>query len=173
MTTHRPRRSIFLLLVLLTGLATPALLLAQSPNPGRDRRNDNDRQQRQRHDEREFMMQVLLYQQLLQQQYAAQYLTTLQAMESWRMANTGQFPPPGRPRPPEAVGAGEAKGLPRSTSAGFRSAPGERELELARLWKQVDAAKARALYDQAVQRAGEGSDVAELARRELKTLPMK
>lgn len=174
MTIHRPGCGVFLLLVMLSGLATPSVLPAQSPNPGRDRRNDNDRQQRQRHDEREFMMQMLLYQQLLQQQYAAQYLAAVQAMETWRMATTGQFPPPGPVRPPEPVGgAGEARGVPRSSAAGFRTAPGERELELARLWKQIDVAKARTLFEQAVQRAGESSEVAELARKELKVLPMK
>jgi hypothetical protein len=171
MTRHRFGIVGSLLLVLASGLALPAALEAQVGRPGRDRRNDNDRQQRQRSEERD-LRQFLFLQQLAQQQYLAQYLATLQAAEYWRMAHTGQFLPP-PPRPAElvpAVGRVNARG---PVPLDFRVAPGERELELGRLWRQVDAEKARDLFEQAARRAGDGSEVAEAARKELKALQPK
>jgi hypothetical protein len=49
----------------------------------------------------------------------------------------------------------------------FLDSPGEKELELARLWSRADPVKAQAYYEQALRLAGPDSEVARVAHREL------
>jgi hypothetical protein len=64
-----------------------------------------------------------------------------------------------------------ANGKNENNPAGaFRDAPGERELELARLWRQVNPEKARALYEEALRRAPAASNVRLQAQAELEEL---
>ncbi len=154
----------------LLALVTAALGGISSVAHGRDDRNDNDRQREQRHDAREQFFFFLAYQQqlLAQQQLLTHQAAAVHYIQHYRnLARSGYLPVGGDARP---IILGDPRARIETYSAPFREAPGERELDLARLYSQVDPNKARAWYNQAVQRAGEGSDVAELAKRELKSL---
>jgi hypothetical protein len=158
---------------LVAGLALLVGLSAAPALDARDRRNDNDRQQRQRHDEREAFWYALTYQQALQYQYMTQQYATLrymQALPYMQAARSGYFvdPPravPGAPAPAVAAPAPVARPL------SFRELPGERELDLGKLYAGTHPEKARVLFEEAIRQAGPASEIAAQARKELMNLP--
>lgn len=164
MTRHR------MLLGVIVGvgvLAAPGGAQGQI-NPGRDRRNDNDRQQRQRHDEREFLRALAFY------HLVGNYMMAQQTAAYYLPAAPARYMPPVYQRyvrQPAARASGNGYGKTNSEpSAVFREAAGERELELGRLWAEKDPATARSFLEKAVQRAAAGSAIAEAARKELEAL---
>jgi hypothetical protein len=154
----RPHICLVMLLVLLAWVCS-------MPASARDR-NDNDRQREQRN-EREELLRLILVRQLMHQQYLGQQLATYQYLEYLRQrAALGSITPsgwwPSRPATAEY----------RATIV-FREAPGERELESAYMCLKSDPSAARDWLLKAIDKAGADSEVADLARRQLRTLEEK
>lgn len=160
-----------------TRLALCLLLLAGGPAAAGDNDNDFLKKQRREDQERAEFIRWVAAQQFVQnqiyaQQAAAPYLQALQ----YRAMLGANYPIHSYPRVSLAPGAAAetaAAQKERAFLAMFRETPGEAELEIGRLWRKLDAERAKALFQLAVSRSGDGSAVALQAQEELKNLAGK
>jgi hypothetical protein len=85
------------------------------------------------------------------------------------LASEQAAPVEARPAPPRAPYP-NGRAPTKAERLTLRETPGERELELARLWSEIDPAKAQELYEQAISRAPDKSALQKTALKELEAL---